>query len=164
MDPKLRDQQVPPRVLLIEDDPDIAPLVYRALRKLEPGLSILWASDSKRARELISARDFDVVIADYSIDGGGTGWTILEEMRAMNPLVRCGIVSALPLGVDKLGTPFLRKPFDEGELLLFVQAAPLTQRCRSIASSRAWPTLRPSWSFLARKSCTPSRAANSDTL
>jgi len=121
MQPALQEQPRPLRVLLIEDDPDVAPLIYRGLRKLAPSLSIVWASDAPRAREMLWAKPFDVVIADYAIDGGGTGWTLLEEARAIDARVRCAVLSALPLGVGKLGTPFLRKPFDERELLTFLR-------------------------------------------
>ncbi len=118
------------RVLLVEDDPDVAPLVYRGLRDVDPLLSIVWASDSARAREALSSGSFDVVIADYSIDGGGTGWTLLEEARARDPGVRCGILSALPLGIEKLGTPFLHKPFARHELISFLR--PLLERDPSL--------------------------------
>lgn len=110
-----------PQVLLVEDDPDVAPVVYRAVREVAPRASIVWRAESERARAALLERDFDVVIADYAIDGGGTGWTLLQQARARNASVRCGMLSALPLGVEKLGVPFLMKPFSWGELVAFLR-------------------------------------------
>lgn len=124
--PRAASDTRPINVLVVEDDSDIVPLIDRALRAIHPCYSLFWTSDTESAREALRSQDFDAVIADYTLDGGGTGWGLLKEVRRLCPDAHVGLVSALPLGIQRLGDRFLRKPFSQAELISFLR--PLVEK------------------------------------
>ena len=112
---------IPGRVLVVEDDPDLIPLFVRALRAVDPELCLLWTMDSEAAWILLASRACDAVVADYAIRGNETGWSLASWCRASAPAIPFGLTSALPLGsIEALGTPFLPKPFSIRQLVAFL--------------------------------------------
>ena len=109
------------RVLVVEDDPDLIPLFVRALRAVDPELCLLWSMDSDAARILLLAGACEAVVADYTIPGRETGWSLASCCREATPAIPFGLTSALPLGsIEALGSPFLLKPFSLRELVAFL--------------------------------------------
>lgn len=112
----------PTRVLLVEDDPDMVPLVVHLLREIEPGCAVQWCMDSETARSALFQRPFHAVIADYLIEGQATGWSLREPLHTLHPDAGYGLLSALPLeALDRLGVPFLHKPFTQAALRAFLR-------------------------------------------
>lgn len=141
------------RVLLVEDDPDIVPLVVRELRELDPGCAVQWCTDSETASRALHADRYDAVVADYMIEGAGTGWSLHESARQIDSDLGYGLLSALPLeALEHLGVPFLQKPFTPSTLRAFLRTLLVTRlpkgpgasaRDRRDPLERAGPPRRP---------------------
>ena len=105
--------QARPRILVVEDDIASWNLIQRAVHTAVPEAAIQWASDAASAQLALESCRFDAVVADYLLQGEGTGWHLLNECRRLQPDARVGMTSALPIrpphGRDCL---FLRKPFE----------------------------------------------------
>ena len=125
-----------PRVLVVEDEPDIAALVaYQLTRE---GLRVETASSGTEALASIGREPPDLVVLDRMLPGlrGGEvttaeiGLTVLEQLRGDPVTARLPVllltarreqedrVSGLELGADD----YLTKPFSPRELVLRVQA------------------------------------------
>jgi two-component system copper resistance phosphate regulon response regulator CusR len=117
------------RVLIIEDDPQLAGLLRDGLRehRIDPTV----ASGFAEGREHALAGDYDVVILDVRLPGG-TGFDLLADLRRQNVAVPVLMLTALD-GVDdrvrgfSVGADdYLTKPFAFRELVARLQA--LTRR------------------------------------
>lgn len=113
------------RTLVVEDDVAIRRGVVDALRAA--GHQPFEAVRADDARRLAIERDFDLVLLDLVLPGG-SGWDILQTVRAARPtlpiivLTACGSeddrVDGLRLGADD----YVVKPFSLRELLARVDA------------------------------------------
>lgn len=113
------------RTLVVEDDVAIRRGVVDALRAA--GHQPFEAARADDARRLAIERDFDLVLLDLVLPGG-SGWDILQTVRAARPtlpiivLTACGSeddrVDGLRLGADD----YVVKPFSVRELLARVAA------------------------------------------
>lgn len=113
------------RTLVVEDDAAIRRGVVDALRAA--GHQPFEAVRADDARRLAIERDFDLVLLDLVLPGG-SGWDILQTVRAARPtlpiivLTACGSeddrVDGLRLGADD----YVVKPFSVRELLARVAA------------------------------------------
>jgi DNA-binding response OmpR family regulator len=130
----------PRRVLLVEDDSDIAELVR--LHLLDLGCEVHHASDGAAGLARAQAGDYDLVILDVmlpSLDGleickrlraGADYLPILMTTSKASELDR---VLGLELGADD----YLTKPFSVGELMARVKA--IFRRVDAMAASAAKP-------------------------
>jgi len=71
-----------PRVLVVEDDPDIA-LIARELLAVS-GLEAVSAYTVNEALELLAASAFDLAVVDLQLPDR-SGWELIENARAMRP-------------------------------------------------------------------------------
>ena len=67
-------------ILLVEDDPDQAFLVSRALRRQDAPFDVTVVGDGAACLEALAARDYSVVLLDYSLPRE-TGLQVLAEIR-----------------------------------------------------------------------------------
>ena len=113
------------RVLIVEDDAELAGLVREGLAKLQ--IDITVASTFADGVERAMQTAFDVVILDVMLPGAD-GWTVLREIRdkKQTPVLfltaRDDVadrVKGLELGADD----YLVKPFAMAELVARVRAA-----------------------------------------
>jgi DNA-binding response OmpR family regulator len=114
------------RVLLVEDQPDIADFICRGLS--EAGYSVTHAFTGEQGLELADERSFALIILDIMLPGRD-GWSVCTELRdrrITTPIIMLTArdsvkdrVKGLELGADD----YLPKPFDFSELLARVQAA-----------------------------------------
>jgi DNA-binding NtrC family response regulator len=111
-----------PRILIAEDDVDIWHLIENAIQQAIPDARIQWASDSASARLALECCRFDAVLADYMLEDETDGWTLITEVRRLQPDARVGMTSALPIRPPRNGAcPFLRKPFEIASCADFVK-------------------------------------------
>jgi len=107
------------RILLVEDDPDLAEAVTRRLRR--QGHAVDWQADGRAAFEILGYEPFDLLLLDIGLPGMD-GLTLLAQLRRQGnktPVLmltaRADIedrVNALDVGADD----YLDKPFDFREL------------------------------------------------
>ncbi len=115
-----------PRVLIVDDDPEMVQLVQEVLEMLPCG--VLVASDGETAlhllrEEVAAAREVDAVLLDVVMPGAD-GFRILEAMKA-DPLLEqipVILITALDSVVNKArglrmgADDYVTKPFDPQEL------------------------------------------------
>lgn len=113
------------RVLLIEDEEDLAAFIVSLLKK--SGLAVDYASDGERGSFLARTNHYDLVITDYilpKLDGRSLIKEIRDDGRQMPILMLSVRQSAadksdvLDVGADD----YLSKPFSSEELLARVRA------------------------------------------
>jgi two-component system, OmpR family, response regulator len=124
-----------PRVLVVDDDPEISAMLSRYLQG--QGLGVRVAQNGAQVRTALSAPDFDVVLLDLGLpDADGLG--LMRELRGRwaGPVI---IVSGrgesiervvgLELGADD----YVSKPFDLRELLARIRS--VLRRAQPAAST-----------------------------
>ena len=113
------------RILIVDDDPDIAALLRRYLERA--GYAVLHAPDAPAALQLARADPPDLVVVDIELPGAD-GYALLEWLRADDATAA---IPAIILSVHDddgrgkhLGVScILAKPIDEPTFLLRVRAA-----------------------------------------
>jgi DNA-binding response OmpR family regulator len=120
------------RVLVVEDDPALGPLVVKGLRLQH--LSVDLAASCAEATEAATATAYDVVCLDLNLPDGD-GLDLCRRLRGDDALCRPRRVLALTArdavaeriaGLDAGADDYLVKPFDLDELVARVRA--LTRR------------------------------------
>jgi DNA-binding response OmpR family regulator len=111
------------RILIAEDDPRIAQLLDKGLRK--HGYSTFLAHDGEKAQSLSLTDEFDLLILDMGLPKQD-GFHVLQDLRSRGKtlpvLVLTGrserdVVMCLRAGADD----YMRKPFQFDELLAWVE-------------------------------------------
>jgi len=113
------------RILLIEDDKNVAGFVTKGLR--EAGHNVIHADNAQTGRERASTEQFDVIILDRILPDATDGLNLLTSLRSQENdtpvLILSGLgesankVSGLKAGCDD----YLAKPFAFAELLARVE-------------------------------------------
>jgi DNA-binding NtrC family response regulator len=106
-----------PRILVVEDDRDLEPLVRRSVGTLEPRVTVDWCTSAEQARRLLCVRYYDAVLADYQLEGTRAGLSLRSDCWELQPQATFAMTSSYPLSeylhsVGRPGSPFLPKPFD----------------------------------------------------
>jgi two-component system OmpR family response regulator len=120
----------PMRILVVEDDKDVAGFVVKGLR--EAGHVVEHAANGRDGLFLAASEAFDAIILDRMLPGGVDGLRLLETLRSQNNNVPVLFLSALAQVDDRVrglkagGDDYLTKPFAFAELLARVEA--LTRR------------------------------------
>jgi len=128
------------RVLIVEDDPELAGLLRDGLRehRIDPTLAAGFAE----GRDQALAGDYDVVILDVRLPGG-TGYDLCADLRRQNVSVPVLMLTALDAVDDRVrglaagADDYLTKPFAFRELVARLQA--LTRRRAAFKNSRRVP-------------------------
>lgn len=127
------------RVMLVEDEPNIARPVVQAL--LAQGHEVRHAADLASARELLAEAEPDLLLLDVRLPESEDGGFILaREVRSAGykgPILFMTARDALEdrvMGLDEGGDDYVVKPFDLPELLARVRA--LLRRVSEVRSSR----------------------------
>lgn len=109
-----------PRLLLVEDDPELAGMLEALL--VGEGYVVELAQDGQRALHLGLSRDFDVMLLDRGLPAL-EGLDVLGRLRGRGRHVPTLVLSALGQssdrveGLDAGAEDYLGKPFDVEELL-----------------------------------------------
>jgi two-component system OmpR family response regulator len=118
------------RILLVEDDRDVAGFVVKGLR--EANHVVEHAANGRDGLFMAASEQFDAIILDRMLPGGIDGLRLLETLRAQENTVPVLFLSALGQVDDRVkglkagGDDYLTKPFAFAELLARVEA--LTRR------------------------------------
>ena len=114
------------RILVVEDDKDVAGFVVRGLK--EAGHVVEHADNGRDGLFMAVSEPFDAVILDRMLPGGIDGLKILETLRGQKNITPVLILSALAdvnervKGLKAGGDDYLTKPFAFAELLARVEA------------------------------------------
>ncbi|HRD77965.1 MAG TPA: response regulator transcription factor [Hyphomicrobiaceae bacterium] len=113
------------RILVIEDDRDIAHYLQKSLR--EAGHSTDLAADGETGAQLASAGTYDVLIVDRMLPRRD-GLAVIEDLRRQGNRTPVLVLSTLNSVDDKVkglkagGDDYLAKPYDTQELLARIEA------------------------------------------
>jgi len=114
------------RILVVEDDNDVAGFVTRGL--LEAGHVVEHANNGRDGLFMAVSEAFDAIVLDRMLPGGIDGVKILETLRGQKNATPVLILSALAdvdervKGLKAGGDDYLTKPFAFAELLARVEA------------------------------------------
>ena len=117
------------RILIAEDDPNLAEALQRALRKA--GHAVDWAKNGGEADAALSTDEFDLLVLDLSLPQM-SGLEVLRRLRARQSRLPVLVLTALDSvddrvrGLDAGADDYLAKPFQIAELEARVRA--LTRR------------------------------------
>jgi DNA-binding response OmpR family regulator len=126
------------RILVIEDEKDVATYVARALNEKdvatyvaralkEEGYSADIARDGKKGIEKATGQDYDLIVLDMMLPHAD-GWEVLDAIRESEKDVRVLVLTALDStrdkvrALDKGADDYLVKPFATSELTARVRA------------------------------------------
>jgi two-component system copper resistance phosphate regulon response regulator CusR len=113
------------RILVIEDEDDIADFLVRGLR--EEGFTVERAGDGEEGWHRLKTGDWDVVLLDWWLPGTD-GLTLLKRFRQADqstPVLFLTARDAVPdrvRGLDQGADDYLCKPFSFEELLARIRA------------------------------------------
>ncbi len=132
-----------PRILLVEDTPEIALWLGTALR--QGGMEVTFATDGLQADVCLQAgHGMDAVLLDLQLPGQD-GLAVLQALRARGDTVPVLILTArasVPdrvLGLNMGADDYLPKPFDLSELEARLQVLLRRQGKSKVASLRSGP-------------------------
>ena len=114
------------RILVVEDDKDVAGFVVRGLK--EAGHVVEHADNGRDGLFMAVSEPFDAIVLDRMLPGGIDGLKILETLRSKKNATPVLILSALAdvnervKGLKAGGDDYLTKPFAFAELLARVEA------------------------------------------
>ena len=117
------------RILVVDDEPDLEGLVLQRMRReIRSGrYSFVFARNGIEALERLNDDDgIDIVITDINMPEMD-GLTLLEQIPAFDPKLRCVIVSAygdmknIRTAMNRGAFDFLNKPIDFEDLRLTIE-------------------------------------------
>ena len=114
------------RVLVVEDDKDVAGFVVKGLR--EAGHVAEHAANGRDGLFMATSEPFDAIILDRMLPGGIDGLRVLETLRGQDNQTPVLFLSAMAQLDDRVrglkagGDDYLTKPFAFSELLARVEA------------------------------------------
>ena len=118
----------PPRVLLVEDEPELVELVNDVLRRDLAGCRVVAAPDLAAARKILAAQTIDLVITDVNLPDGN-GMNLLPALRKHHPTATAIVITGNPSmdgaisAMQGGAVDFVAKPFDSRQLMDRVRAA-----------------------------------------
>lgn len=116
---------MPSRILLVEDDADIAGLIKIYL--LKNGYDVVLAETAEDAIRLFDSEKPSLVISDIQLPGKLSGYDVCKAIRKVSQtpfiFISCkGQVDEIIDGIELGADDYLPKPFDPLELMVRVKA------------------------------------------
>ena len=118
------------RILVVEDDRDVAGFVVKGLK--EAGHVVEHTANGRDGLFLAASESFDAIVLDRMLPGGVDGLRLLETLRSQGNATPVLFLSAMAQVDDRVrglkagGDDYMTKPFAFAELLARVEA--LTRR------------------------------------
>ncbi|MFF9815172.1 response regulator transcription factor [Streptomyces sp. NPDC014006] len=113
---------VPPRVLVIEDDPDVSALLARHFREL--GCPVTVASSGEQGLDLAFADPPDIAVIDVMLPGID-GREVIRRLRADERTQSCHLVVSSVLDPEDLldlADALLAKPFRQSSVARLLES------------------------------------------
>jgi DNA-binding response OmpR family regulator len=107
---------LPPLALIVDDDPDVGPLLRRALTSWLPAWAVALVSSGRAALQAVAERPAALVVADYQLPDLD-GLQLAAAIKAASPATRIMLISGLAslLEADQISSAgidyVLAKPF-----------------------------------------------------
>jgi DNA-binding response OmpR family regulator len=113
--PSRRESPDRPRLLVVEDDPDVRLFMVMALRT--EGYDVRSAADAHQAMKELSAGEFDLVLTDFGLPGKD-GLMLVREAETEGLLggAKVVLLTAFPWLARETTVPVLAKPVDLDDL------------------------------------------------
>jgi DNA-binding response OmpR family regulator len=113
-------QQLKSRILLVDDRATILH-TYRIILQ-QQGHDVTGAASYGEAVEHLDARDFDLLLCDYGLDGDFCGFDVIDYARLRRPQIRSLMLTGfgaeeVALRAEERGVKVLFKPVGVHELL-----------------------------------------------
>ena len=114
------------RILVVEDDKDVAAFVVKGLK--EAGHVVEHADNGRDGLFMAASESFDAIVLDRMLPGGVDGLRLLETLRSQNNHTPVLFLSAMAQVDDRVrglkagGDDYMTKPFAFAELLARVEA------------------------------------------
>ncbi|WP_369046993.1 response regulator transcription factor [Sinomonas sp. P10A9] len=135
------DTPQPPRVLLVEDDRQLGPLLAELLGD---DFDVSLAADGREGLQLALAREWDVLVVDRGLPSLD-GVSLVKSFRAkglMTPILVLTALGSVPdkvEGLDAGANDYLVKPFDVEELAARLRALTRTSAAAAAPEPRLLP-------------------------
>lgn len=114
------------RMLVVEDDRDLAEIVGRIAGVVEEDLRVDVATTGNIARSLLSTKQYDFVLLDNYLDAGELGVDLIEFVRRTQPKAGVAMMSSMDLSrliemtSHERAVQILPKPFSTELLKAFL--------------------------------------------
>lgn len=118
----------PPRVLLVEDEPELVELVNEVLRREVAGCRVITARNVAEATKALAGERVDLFITDINLPDGN-GMNLLPALRKNHPTATAIVITGNPsmdraiIAMQGGAVDFVAKPFDGRQLIARVRAA-----------------------------------------
>src|SRR3954469_11561424 len=104
----------PLRILVVEDHKDSATVLQMILARR--GYDVTIAASAGRARTIVAANDFDLLISDIMLVDG-TGWDLVKELKSVHPMKSIALTglameSDIAMSMDAGFDRHICKPFN----------------------------------------------------
>ncbi len=110
------------RILVVEDDPDLWPLLRRFSQQLDPTLEVDVCGSPPEARIRLAAQvRYDAVVSDFCLPRPGDGYGLRSSIESLQPWARFGMISALMGFRPPREIPYLPKPFTPAQYRVFLR-------------------------------------------
>jgi PAS domain S-box-containing protein len=103
-------EEIPLRVLVVDDNPQDRRLVIWELRKAFPQSQILEAINQVQLDNHLSALDFDVVVTDFHLQWSD-GIRVLREVKMRTP--RCPVIMFTATGSEEIAVEAMKHGLDD---------------------------------------------------
>jgi DNA-binding response OmpR family regulator len=113
------------KILLVEDDPDIADFIKEGFKS--EGFAADIAADGKQGSYMARLNPYDVIVLDYSLPGKN-GIEVCQEIRSSGssvPIIFLSVIDDTQKKIEALGKgadDYITKPFSFEELMARVKA------------------------------------------
>ncbi len=125
------------RILLVEDEPQVAAFVEQGLN--EEGYQVSWVADGSQGLALALSEHFDLILLDIRLPGL-SGLEVCRQLRLFSPSLPILMLTALDAVEDRVAglragaDDYLPKPFAFSELLARIDA--LNRRAQLVPSGQ----------------------------
>lgn len=109
------------KVLVVEDDLALKPIISKILKLIDPKIELDWKTNVEVAKQVLNENDYALIIADFALQGKLTGidlWKFCNDYYTKIPFI---IISGMPIPTflammgSEICPPILQKPFYLGE-------------------------------------------------
>src|SRR6266566_4440493 len=128
-------QMLPPRILIVDDDPALLQALPQTVSLRLPGAQVDTSNSAQRALELIRAHDYDTIVSDIKMPGMD-GLELLAKIHELRPESFTLLITGhgdhdLAIGALRGGAyDYLLKPIDRDYFVAALDRALHTRRLR----------------------------------